>query len=57
MLNVGLAICVADAHHMVKKHAHWETDNVGGRGAAREVCELIMQAQNTLESQFQKYLR
>jgi len=56
MLNVGLAICVADAHHLVKQHAHWQTDNVGGRGAAREVCELIMQAQNTIESQFQKYL-
>ena len=56
MLNVGLSITVADAHHLVKEHAHWQTPSAGGRGAAREVCELIMQAQGTLETQFQKYL-
>ena len=56
MLKVGLSITVADGHHLVKEHAHWQTPSNGGRGAARDVCELIMQAQETLESQFQKYL-
>ena len=56
MLKVGLSITVADAHHLVKEHAHWQTPSAGGRGAARDICELIMQAQNTLETQFQKYL-
>ena len=56
MLQAGLSIAVADAHPLVKQHAHWTTPQVGGRGAARDVCELIMQAQNTLETQFQKYL-
>ncbi len=56
MLRAGLAITVADAHPLVKQHAHWQTPKCGGRGAARDVCELIMQAQGTLETQFQKYL-
>lgn len=56
MLHAGLAITVADAHPLVKQHAHWQTPQNGGRGAARDVCELIMQAQGTLEAQFQKYL-
>ena len=56
MLNAGLAITVQDAHPLAKQHAHWQTPQCGGRGAARDVCELIMHAQGTLEEQFQKYL-
>ena len=56
MLQAGLAITVADAHPLVKQHAHWQTPQCGGRGAARDVCELIMQAQGTLDAQFKKYL-
>jgi len=56
MLKAGLAITVQDAHPLAKQHAHWQTPQCGGRGAARDVCELIMQAQGTLEAQFQKYL-
>jgi len=56
MLHAGLAVTVKDAHPLVKQHAHWQTPQCGGRGAARDICELIMQAQGTLETQFQKYL-
>ena len=56
MLRVGLGITVQDGHELVKAHAHWVTDNSGGRGAAREVCELIMDAQGNLEPTFMKYL-
>lgn len=49
MRRVGLAIAVPDGHPLVKKHAHWQTYHPGGHGAARDVCELIMQAQGTLE--------
>ncbi len=55
MLRVGLAIAVADAHFLVIKHAHWQTRTTGGRGAAREVCELIMQAQGTFATQIGNY--
>lgn len=56
MLKVGLAVAVQDAHHWVKKHAHWQTPSGGGRGAARDLCELIMEAQGTLEAQLSRYL-
>jgi 3-deoxy-D-manno-octulosonate 8-phosphate phosphatase (KDO 8-P phosphatase) len=50
MRRVGLAIAVSDAHALVRRHAHWCTDAPGGRGAVREVCELIMDAQGTWET-------
>ncbi len=56
MLRVGLAIAVQDAHPLVKKHADWQTPSGGGRGAARDVCELIMEAQSTLAAALQRYL-
>ena len=56
MRKVGFAIAVQDAHPLVKQHAHWQTPSNGGRGAARDVCELIMEAQGTLQAQLQRYL-
>ncbi|HEX22955.1 MAG TPA: 3-deoxy-manno-octulosonate-8-phosphatase KdsC [Chromatiales bacterium] len=57
MLRVGLAVAVADAHPLVLKHAHWHTPHGGGQGAARDVCELIMEACGTLDAQMQQFLR
>ncbi|MCG7867050.1 MAG: 3-deoxy-D-manno-octulosonate 8-phosphate phosphatase [gamma proteobacterium symbiont of Stewartia floridana] len=56
MRRVGLAIAVQDAHPFVLQHAHWQTPHGGGRGAARDVCEMIMQAQDTLQSSLEHYL-
>ena len=56
MRQVGLAIAVQDAHPLAKQHAHWQTPHSGGRGAARDVCELIMEAQHTLDTQLKPYL-
>ncbi|MCG8428659.1 MAG: 3-deoxy-manno-octulosonate-8-phosphatase KdsC [Chromatiales bacterium] len=56
MNRVGLGIAVQDAHKKVKQHAHWQTEADGGRGAAREVCELLMEAQGNLETMYAKYL-
>ncbi len=56
MRQVGLAIAVQDAHRLVRQHAHWQTPSDGGRGAARDVCELVMEAQGTLEPALQGYL-
>jgi len=55
MLKAGLAIAVADAHDVVHKYAHWQTQAAGGRGAAREVCELLMQAQGTWADQLSRF--
>jgi len=51
MLRCGLSIAVPAAPAAVKARAHYVTQKEGGRGAVREVCELIMQAQNTLDAQ------
>ena len=56
MSQVGLAISVADAHPLVNQHAHWTTTKAGGQGAAREVCELLMDAQQTLAPALAEYL-
>lgn len=55
MLRAGLAIAVQDAHVQVKNHSHWQTPSKGGRGAARDVCELIMEAQGSLRSALDRY--
>ena len=56
MVKVGLAVAVQDAHPFVVQHAHWQTPHEGGRGAGRDVCELIMDAQDNLQSALQAYL-
>jgi len=56
MRRVGFAISVQDAHNLVKQHAHWITPSAGGQGAARDVCELLMDAQGTLANMLSHYL-
>ncbi|WP_297527566.1 3-deoxy-manno-octulosonate-8-phosphatase KdsC [Thiohalobacter sp.] len=56
MRQVGLAIAVQDAHPFVKQHAHWITPSCGGRGAARDVCELLLEARGKLNAEFESYL-
>jgi 3-deoxy-D-manno-octulosonate 8-phosphate phosphatase (KDO 8-P phosphatase) len=55
MSQVGLAITVADAHPWAVKYAHWQTQAAGGHGAAREICDFIMQAQGTFVEQLSHY--
>jgi 3-deoxy-D-manno-octulosonate 8-phosphate phosphatase (KDO 8-P phosphatase) len=45
MRRVGLAVAVADAVEETKQAAHYVTEFKGGRGAVREVCELILKSQ------------
>jgi len=56
MLRCGLAIAVPDSPDLLLKHAHYVTYKKGGRGAVREVCELIMQAQDTFDGQMAQFL-
>jgi len=42
--RAGLAIGVADAHPALLVAAHWVTQAKGGRGAVREVCDLLLSA-------------
>ena len=43
--RAGLAVAVGDAALEVKRAAHYITVAIGGRGAAREVVELILKSQ------------
>jgi 3-deoxy-D-manno-octulosonate 8-phosphate phosphatase (KDO 8-P phosphatase) len=45
LLQVGLAVAVANAVPEVKRAAHFVTTRSGGEGAVREVIELIVKAQ------------
>lgn len=56
MRRVGIAIAVQDAHALVRKHSHWQTPSPGGRGAARDVCEMLMEAKGVLDDEMSKYL-
>jgi 3-deoxy-D-manno-octulosonate 8-phosphate phosphatase (KDO 8-P phosphatase) len=46
MRRVGLAVAVADAADDTKAAAHYVTTLEGGKGALREVIELILKAQD-----------
>jgi len=50
MSQVGLAVAVANAHSSVRELAHWTTRREGGTGAVREVCDLILAAQDKAEA-------
>ena len=54
--RVGLGMAVASADPFVRQHAHGVTQARGGEGAAREFCELILQAQGNLEAAQAAYL-
>lgn len=56
MRQCGLSIAVANAHPFVKTHADWTTVLSGGAGAVREVCDLILTAQNKLDRLHNEYL-
>ncbi|NNK32367.1 MAG: HAD hydrolase family protein [Xanthomonadales bacterium] len=44
--RVGLAVTVPEADEIVKGRAHWITQRGGGRGAVREICDLILAARD-----------
>lgn len=47
--RVGLGAAVADAVPEVRAAAHWVTTLPGGKGAVREVCDLLLKAQGRWE--------
>lgn len=51
LARCGLAVAVPEAPAAVRRHAHYVTRAGGGRGAVRELCELILHAQGALEAQ------
>jgi len=56
MRRVALAAAVPESPSLVRQHAHYVTGASGGRGAVRELTELIMQAQGTFDKAMEPYL-
>lgn len=45
---VGLSIAVKDAHPLILQCCDYTTSTLGGFGAVREICDLIMLSQDTI---------
>lgn len=56
MTQVGFATSVANAHPIVKQYAHWVSQYEGGRGAVREVADVILEAKGLLLPMLESYL-
>ena len=56
MTRVGFAASVPNGHPEVRSRAHFVTQAGGGQGAVREVCDLILRAQNKYEAALAPYL-
>ena len=56
MRNCGFAVAVADARDQVKAEAHFVTPNKGGRGAARDAIEFILEAKGILNDCIEAYI-
>ena len=54
MRRVGLAVAVGDAADEVKSAAHYTTVRNGGKGAARELIELILKSKGIWEEMIEK---
>lgn len=55
MRRVGLSVSVADACEDLRRCVDFVTEKPGGRGAVREVCELILKAQGNWEGMTSRY--
>lgn len=55
MHRVGFAVAVANAKPEVRRHAHWVTPSPGGRGALRDVVELLLKAQGRWDEILRHY--
>ena len=56
LTRCGLACAPREAPAAVRRRVHYVARAPAGRGAAREVCELVMRAQGKLEPALKKYL-
>jgi 3-deoxy-D-manno-octulosonate 8-phosphate phosphatase (KDO 8-P phosphatase) len=56
LLRVGFAASVPNGHQEVRTRVDYVTQASGGRGAAREVCDFILKAQNKYEAALAPFL-
>lgn len=56
MQQVGMSVAVSNAVAQVKEFATWQTQLSGGKGAVREACDLILNAQSKLDDALGRFL-
>ena len=56
LTRCGFACAPREAPEAVRARVHYVAQAAAGRGAVREVCELLMRAQSTFERTLGKYL-
>jgi 3-deoxy-D-manno-octulosonate 8-phosphate phosphatase (KDO 8-P phosphatase) len=54
--RVGFGVTVPNANPVVLQHAFCCTERHGGQGAVREICDLILQAQNKFDAAIAPYM-
>ena len=53
----GLAVAPGNAHRWIAERVHWVTTAHGGQGAARELCDLLLDAQDRTEALLAEWTR
>lgn len=54
--RAGLAVSVPASPQLVKEHCHFITPREGGKGAVRDLCELLLIARGKWDEQMAPYL-
>ncbi|MEK8089949.1 HAD-IIIA family hydrolase [Thermithiobacillus plumbiphilus] len=54
--RVGLAAAPADAHEAVLEQVQFVSRHAGGRGAVRELCDLLLRGQGRMDELMAQYL-
>ena len=57
LARVGFSATVADGALEVRQLVDYVTKSLGGRGAVREVCDLILEAKDVHKSLFERYVQ
>jgi 3-deoxy-D-manno-octulosonate 8-phosphate phosphatase (KDO 8-P phosphatase) len=56
LLRCGFACAPREAPQAVRQRVHYVCESPAGAGAVREICELLMHAQGSLEAALARYL-
>ena len=52
----GMCVTVPNGHVELRRRAHLVTQAMGGRGAVREVCDMLLTAKGVYQELLEKYL-
>lgn len=53
--HVGLAVAPANVHAWLRDRVHWTTTARGGEGAARELCDLVLEVRGQRDQLLRRY--